>query len=262
MVAGIQFTPIPTKDRKVSRISIGRGFVRVTGTTSRRATSIRRLGLALGLLGATTLGACSVATPQIPAPRTIVIHSGARINADHDRMKEVNDWVTRQQRNIVEDPTFWVIGEPATDEVYVWEGMRVSNDSVWVRVDLRAPDTRLVHELYGHFHLMTALGRQAEWLPEAPDAVGYDLERAILKRCADAWVLGRTVFDTAPFGPLDELMYASEAGYLDAFIFTARPDEFASSRAEWARANPGQADAYREWFLDTFNREPPGLRSN
>lgn len=198
---------------------------------------------------------------EIPPPRPIVVYSGERIIPDHEHMKVVNEWVTRQQTNIVEDPSFWVIGEAVAEEVYVWEGLRVSNDSVWVEVDVRSPDTRLVHELYAHFHLMSTMGRQEEWLPEAPDAVGYALERAILLRCADAWKLGRSTFDTAPYGPLDELMYAADAGYLDAFVFTARPDEFASSRAEWARANPGRADAYREWFLDTFSREPPGLRS-
>ncbi len=190
------------------------------------------------------------------------MYSGERLTPSHERMKEVNDWVTREQQNIVEDPSFWVIGEPVTEEVYPWDGLRLSNDSVWVEIDISAPDTRLIYEIYGHLHLMSAMGRQEEWLPEAPEAVGYELERAILERCADAWLLGRSTFDTAPYAPLDELMYAADAGYLDAFIFTARPDEFASSRAEWARANPDQAGAYREWFLDTFNREPPGLRSD
>lgn len=250
-----------TKDLKVSRLSIGRAFGSVISKGRRSPLRVRRASVFLGLPLLAAAGACSVANPDIPPPRPIVIHSGARILADHERMKEVNEWVTREQRNIVEDPSFWVIGEPATDEVYVWEGLRVSNDTVRVRIDLRAPDTRLVHEIYGHLHLMTTLGRQAEWLPEAPEAVGYDLERAILQRCADAWTLGRTVFDTAPYGPLDELAYAADAGFLDAFIFTARPDEFATSRTEWARANPGQAEEYRQWFLDTFNREPPGLRA-
>ena len=63
-----------------------------------------------------------------------------------------------------------------------------------------------------------------------------------------------------PYGPLDELAYAKEAGFLDAFIFTARPDEFAVRRAQWARANPGEVERFREWFLDTFSREPKGLR--
>lgn len=230
-----------------------------------KATSNPRRTARLLTFGALALtlaaGGCGVASTDIPPPRPIVIHSGVRINADHERMQEVNEWVTREQQNIVEDPSFWVIGEPVTEEVYPWEGLRISNDTVRVRVDVGAPDTRLVHEIYGHLHLMSAMGRQEEWLPEAPEAQGYELERAILKRAADAWILGRTVFDTAPYGPLDELAYASDAGFLDAFIFTARPDEFASERTEWARANPGRADEYRQWFLDTFNREPPGLRS-
>jgi hypothetical protein len=221
----------------------------------RRAVT-RLSGLAL-LAG---LAACGAAS-EIPPPRPIVIHSGVRIRADHERMKEINAWVVREQQNIVEDPSFWIIADPRTEDTYVWEGLRISNDSAWVGIDVRAPDTRLVHEIYAHLHLMVALGRQDEWLPEAPAAVGYDLERAILARVADAWMLGRTVFETAPYQPLEELIYAKDAGFLDAFIFTARPDEFASARADWARANPEASERYRDWFLDTFSREPPGLRT-
>lgn len=246
----------------MSRLSIGKTRSDAPVRRALKRATVRQRCL-LGTLAAVAATAgCSVANPEIPPPRPIIVYSGERITPDHERMKEVNDWVTREQRNIVEDPGFWVIGEPVTDEVYPWDGLRISNDSVWVQIDVSAPDTRLVYEIYGHLHLMSTLGRQEEWLPEAPEAVGYDLERAILKRAADAWLLGRSTFDTAPYAPLDELMYAAEAGYLDAFIFTARPDEFASSRTDWARANPGQANAYREWFLDTFNREPPGLRSD
>ena len=45
-------------------------------------------------------------------------------------------------------------------------------------------------------------------------------------------------------------------------VFTARPDELAASRAEWARANPERMQEYRDWFLETFNTEPPGIRTN
>jgi len=51
-------------------------------------------------------------------------------------------------------------------------------------------------------------------------------------------------------------MYAHENGYLDAFLFTARPDAFADARSEWARESPEAAERYRSWFLETFNREP------
>jgi len=215
------------------------------------------------LLALTGLAAgCAGGPPDIPTPRPIVIYSGARLRADKDSMKAVNEWVNREQENIVNDPAFMVDTGLAVDEVYPWDGLQFAgNDTVKVRLDPRAPDARLVFEIYGHLHLMARMGRQEEWLPEAPTATGYALERAILSRVADAWLLGRSTFDTQPYAPLDELIYAKDAGFLDAFIFTARPDEFAEARAAWARENPGQADAYREWFVKTFNREPPGLRA-
>jgi len=223
---------------------------------------IRRLlrrGTVWALAG--VLSGCAGGPPAIPKPRPIIIYSGARIRADEDRMKTVNEWVTREQDNIVNDPGFMVSTGLAVEEGYPWEGLEFAgDDTVKVRLDPRASDARLVFEIYAHQQLMARQGRQEEWLPEAPTARGYDLERAILSRVADAWLLGRSTFDTQPYAPLDELMYAKEAGFLDAFIFTARPDEFAEARAQWARENPDQAERYRTWFVETFNREPPGLR--
>jgi len=222
----------------------------------RRSATFSSVALASALL----LTACASGPPSIPEPRTLVNFGGARIRVERDRMAVINEWVDREQTNIVEDPTFMVESTLVADEVYPWERMAFGKDSVRVVFDPRAADSRLVHEIYGHLHLMVRMGRQAEWLPEAPTATGFDLERAILARTSDAWLLGRTVFDLAPYGPLDELMYSNEAGFLDAFIFTARPDEFAEARAEWARENPGEVERYRTWFLQTFNQEPPGLR--
>ena len=209
-------------------------------------------------------GSSTSGTVQIPPPRPIIIHSGARIRADHEEMKVVHEWVTREQTNIVEDPSFLIVSTPVLEETFPWDGLYVDTDSADVRVPLGATDGQLVYQIYAHLHLMAERGGRdkAEWLPEAPDATGYELERAIVTRVADAWILGRTVFDTQPFGPLDELAYAKYEGFLDAFIFTARPDDFARARAEWARANPDEADRFRDWFLETFNREPPGIRSN
>lgn len=214
------------------------------------------------VLSVLLLAACGGGPPDIPDPRPIVIYSGARIRVEPERMREINDWVTREQTNITEDPSFLVETRVATEQVYPWENMTIEGDTVRVYVDPRAPDTRLVHEIYGHLHLMVEMGRQEEWLPEAPDATGFALERAILARAAEAWLLGRTTFDTAPYGPLDELMWANEDGYLDAFVFTARPDQFTDARIAWARENPGASERYRSWFLETFNREPPGMRTN
>lgn len=229
-------------------------------TGARRPARVSRRAL-LALSG--LLAACGAAQPEIPQPRPIIIYSGARIRVDKERMTEVNEWVNREQINIDQDPAFWVVTGLAVEEVYPWEGLEFAgSDTVKVRLDPRASDASLVFQIYGHLHLMARMGRQEEWLPEAPTATGYDLEKAILARVSDAWLLGRTTFDTQPYAPLDELIYAKENGYLDAFIFTARPEEFGEARARWARENPGQAEAYRNWFVETFNREPPGLRGS
>ncbi|MEE8148194.1 MAG: hypothetical protein V3T24_11360 [Longimicrobiales bacterium] len=104
------------------------------------------------------------------------------------------------------------------------------------------------------------MDRLAEWAPEAVELEGYDLERAILSRVSDAWFYGRSVFDLAPYGPLDELMFAKENGYLDAFILTARADEFRDARRKWLDENPDGTEGYRTWFRETFERDPKGLR--
>jgi hypothetical protein len=73
-------------------------------------------------------------------------------------------------------------------------------------------------------------------------------------------LLGRTSYDAVAYDPLEELLYSNEAGYLDAFILTARGEEFAEEREAWLREDPEALERYRQWFLETFDREPPGLR--
>ena len=107
---------------------------------------------------------------------------------------------------------------------------------------------------------MDTMDRLDEVIPEAVGTHGYELERAILARVSDAWLYGRAAFDIPPYGPLDELMFSRENGYLDAFILTARPEEFEEEHDTWLRENPGGAEEYRQWFLETFEREPPGRR--
>jgi hypothetical protein len=216
---------------------------------------------ALAALALVLAAACGGHAPQIPSPRPMVNFMGARIHPDKAHLDSVNDWVTREQQDIKNDPAFMIVDNRTPDQVYPWEHTRMSNDTAVILYSTGAPETELPFEIYGHLHLMAKMGRQAEWLPEAPAATGFELEKAILARVADAWLLARTVYDAAPYAPLDEIVYAKEDGYLPPLIFTARPDDFAEARAQWARNNPDGAAKYRAWFLKTFNREPPGLRT-
>ncbi|MCA9737421.1 MAG: hypothetical protein R3E98_13640 [Gemmatimonadota bacterium] len=215
----------------------------------------------LVVLSAGVLAGCGAANVELPPPRPLIVHSGARLQPEPERMAEIDTWVRAQNLNIEQDPSFWVISTTALQPVLPWAHLEVlSDDSVRIAYEGGVPDIGLPYQLYAHFHLMERRGELEEWLPEAADETGYPLERAIVKRVADAWLYGRSVFETTPYAALDELIYASENGYLDAFLFTDRPDEFPEARNAWIAEHPNGLEEYRTWFEDTFDRPPPGLR--
>lgn len=214
---------------------------------------IRSASLALLL---PILGACS--GPQLPTPRPLVIHSGARLTVDAERMAEVDVWVTEAVETIAEDPTFLIERILADDAGYPWEAMTLAGDTARIQLESTAPDSWTPYRIYAFLHLMADDERLDEWLPDAVDATGYELERAIVERVADTWLYGRAVWDTAPFRLMDELIYAREDGYLDAFLLTLRSGEFPEAREEWLAANPDGMAAYAAWFQATFGGSPPG----
>ena len=82
------------------------------------------------------MSGCSASEPVLPRPRPIVNYQGARIRADYEEMKSVNEWVTREQENIVNDPSFWIVSNSTLGETLPWEGMRLAPDSVILNVPL------------------------------------------------------------------------------------------------------------------------------
>lgn len=217
----------------------------------------------LAVAGAALVSAsCAAAGNQLPAPRPLVNANGVRLYADTARMEETHRWVTIADETVRQDPTFWVIYETAPEEAYPWETMELlSEDSVRIAWEQSAVDARLTYEVYAFLHLMVRMGRMEAWFPEAVGLEGYALERFIVDRTADSWLLGRAVFDLLPYRPLDEIIYAQDRGFLDAFLLTARGADFPDEKAEFERDHPGRLEEYHAWFQETFKREPPGLRS-
>ncbi len=207
-------------------------------------------------------GGCAAGEGELPQPRPLVIHSGERIAPEPERLEEIDAWVRDQMQNIREDPSFLIVTQPAPEEVYPWETLEIEADTARVALERGAADASGPYMIYAHLHLMHEMGRIEEFAPEAEGLTAYDLERAILARVADAWLLGRAVYDLAPYRPLDELLYAQENGFLDAYVLTARAEAFPERREEWLAENPGRQEAFESWFQDAFDMEPPGPRGD
>ncbi|MFC1660346.1 hypothetical protein ACFL3S_02620 [Gemmatimonadota bacterium] len=212
--------------------------------------------LALGMVG------CAGGPSELPDPRPIVIRSGARLFPEKPRLEEIDSWFRPQMENIEMDPTFMIETVVRDTPSYPWESLLiVEPDTARIGVEGgKSIEAETAYQIYAHLRLMEFMGRLDEFLPGSANLQGFTLERAILSRVADVWLYGRAVFDAEAYDPLEELVYSSENGYLDAFILTARGEEFGQERQAWLREDPEALERYRQWFVDTFSREPPGLR--
>ncbi len=235
-----------------------------TDPVSPRPPAAPRLALCLAAFSMVALPilACASSEIELPNPRRLVVYSGARIVPTQERMEEVDAWVREQMDSITLDPSFMIITNAQEGPVYPWEQLRLNaqGDSATVSLQPRS-DARGAYLFYAHLHLMAVQNRLDRWLPEAVGADDFELELAILSRVADVWLYQRAIFDARPYSILDEITYASENGFLEEFVLTARPGAFVEARKQWQDENPDGNAAYVDWFRRTFERDPPGYSS-
>ena len=208
-----------------------------------------------------TAVACAGAEPVLRDPRRLVIHSGERLAPTRERMEEIDVWVSEQWDSIRDDLSFVIIHGTQEGPAYLWETLEINEAGDTAHINYQGrPGIMPVYLYYAHLHLMAVLDRLDRWLPEADGDTPYEIEKAILSRVADVWLYQRSIFDARPYDFLEELLYSKENDYLDAYILTARPDEFVDARRVWMEENPDARDAFIAWFRRVFERDPPGVR--
>ncbi len=206
-------------------------------------------------------GAACAGAPVVPEPRRLVVHSGERLAPEPERMQLIHEQVVEQYDSIVADPSFLIRTIPAEGPVFPWDALKINEQGDTASIEFQGnSDARPAYLFYAHLHLMAAQDRLDRWLPEADGVDGFEVEKAVLERTADVWLHRRTLFDARPYALMDELIYARENGFLDAYILTSRPGAFVAARREWLAEQPDAVDAYVEWFRRTFQRQPPGMR--
>ncbi len=202
------------------------------------------------------LAGCGGQMPAL-APRSIVVYSGERVLPESERMAEVEAWLTPELERINLDPAFLIRISPVREEVYPWDWLEIVADTADLVLTDTAIDAETPFLVYGYLRLMDAQGALNEVYPGTVGLTGYPLERAILERVAEVWLLGRSVFDTQPYGPLDELVYAREFDYLDEFIFATQAGRFPAEEEAYWTENPRREEEFRSWFRDTFESDEP-----
>lgn len=212
-----------------------------------------------GFVALVTLAGCAAGPAELPEPRPLVVRSGARLTVtDLERMQNIYDEVSRELRSIEVDPSFLIAARPDPRDLYPWETLEIEADTARISFSRTNPDLRASYEIYAHLHLMRRMGRLGDWIPEVAEAEGWELERAIMNRVADSWLMGRAIFDLAPYPLMDQIIYAQDAGYLDALLLNLRPNEFAAEREAWLEREPEADAGFRTWFRETFDLDPPG----
>lgn len=213
-----------------------------------------------GLLLVVILAACSTQLP-LPTTRPIILYSGERLRAEPERMAEIEAWMRPQLFDIETNPDYLIRVIREDQARYPWDTVDLVADTADIRLQEGASDAETPFLIYAHLRLMQEQGALAEWAPETEGLDAFETERALLERVSDIWLLGRTVYDTQPFGPLDELLWAREAGYLEDFLVSTQGERFPAARERYAEAEPGRAEAFRDWFERTFERDGPGFVS-
>jgi hypothetical protein len=209
------------------------------------------------LVSAVLVASCGPAQLPTPDPRPILVYSGERISADPERMQVVENWLVPELERIDLDPDFLIRLEEGRDFSYPWDTLELIADTAEVTLASAAPDAQSPYMIYGYLKLMESWGELPEILADTLAQTPYELERAIVRQVSDVWLLGRSVYDTHPFGPLDELVFSNEAGYLEDFIFATQGERFPEEAAAHRTANPSRAAEYEAWFQRTFSVDGP-----
>lgn len=209
--------------------------------------------------GALLLSACG-GSAAFPQPRGIIVFSGERISVDPERMEEVDRALRPHLEDIDRNPTFSIRLDRQVATAYPWDTLDLRGDTVFIAVERTAGDAQTPFQIYAHLRLMDQRGELDQWVPEVEGRVlsGLGAEEAILEYVADVWLLGRSVFDTQPHGPLDELIYARDRGFLTHFILATQEERFAAEREAFQAENPEWEAELTDFFQRTFERDGPG----
>lgn len=144
-------------------------------------------------------------------------------------------------------------GPPAdagsADSAYPWNAVSPTSDST---VNVVMPgNLREADRAYYNYAVM----RMRVVRRQDPDASCDELVRAeeeVLSSYVDGWIVARTLFGGPAFGPMDELVFAREAGLLRPLLAVRGSTSVGVCASEWVAAHPQEVGQYESWRAVAF----------
>lgn len=163
-------------------------------------------------------------------------------------------------RDLEEDPAVLYnlgFGPPveadSPEPAYPWNAITPTSDST---VNVVMPgNLREADRAYYNYAVM----RMRVVRTQDPDAACQELmdrEAVVMSSFVDGWILARTLFGGPEFLPMQELVFAREAGLLPALLAALGDTSIGVCAGEWAEANPDAMTAYESWREARYPDDP------
>jgi hypothetical protein len=201
--------------------------------------------------------AASAVTPHVAAGQyRIIAPSGDTIVFTVDTLRRMLDSTRALYADLEEDPRVGYslgFGEPVDaeepEQAFPWNAVDVVSDSSAAVVT--PGNLREAARAYYNY----AVRRMRVVRYEDPD-VSCDsvmnLEQGVVSSFIEGWIVARTLFGGPAFTPLDEFVFARQAGHLRPLIAVRGYRSLGVCTAEWAEANGEAMAAYGEWRRTVF----------
>lgn len=207
------------------------------------------------------VAALALAAPAASAQQALTSPAGDSLQIDSARLRVLLDTARALRADLEEDPRVLYtlgFGPPAEPDApraaYPWNAVQPQSDST---VAVTTPgNLREADRAYNNYSVMRMrVVRGAD--PDGPCDALLEREAAVLSSFVDGWILARTLYGGPAYAPLDEFVFAREAGHLPALLAVRGGTAVSACTADWIAENSAAIERYESWRAEKF----PGLRA-
>lgn len=137
------------------------------------------------------------------------------------------------------------VAEPEPEPSYPWNVVTVVDDSTADLTRLPANLREADRAYYNYAVMRMRVVRTAD--PDVSCDSLLALEERVVGSFADGWIVARTLFGGPAFAPLDDIVFARQAGLLRPMLAARGDRQVGACAGQWAEANADRVAEYERW---------------